>query len=316
MKDSLPINNDPLGHAPRSKKKLLLECLDLVVDAFPSMPFLNQAFEFQPLPEGHFDGIAGTSGMKEFEDGSHEKGRIHAEIQPIVFPEGLLNLPEDISQEWDRGLSVMDVSRAVLHSQDMAGLGETGSDGIIAGDFPVMWVESSKGSFHLQSGGDHRSVYIDCKGAKRKKMNHSGDEFGIDPPKHLERTAGEVFQPSAERSCAGQLLQSTKSLEKNIPFEKIYVLQPATTYHEESQEKADNGYDAVISSNKKTCEVATNEFVEVDGAKIADQEFEACVGGEIRFCELDSKFSLDSVAQIGFSISHSMRPFVWVESLR
>jgi hypothetical protein len=105
-------------------------------------------------------------------------------------------------------------------------------------------------------------------------------------------------------------------MEENIPSEKIYVLQSAATYHEESQEKADNGYNAVISSNEKICKVATNEFVEVDGPKIADQELEACIGGEIRLCELDSQFSLDRVAQIGFSISHSMRPFVWGESLR
>jgi hypothetical protein len=59
--------------------------------------------------------------------------------------------------------------------------------------------------------------------------------------------------------------------------------------------------------------VVTNELVDADGSKIADQEFKARVGGHARFCELDSEFSLDRVAQIGFSISHRTWPFVWVE---
>jgi hypothetical protein len=198
----------------------------------------------------------------------------------------------------------------------MAGLGEIGSDGIIAGYFSVMRIKSPEGSFYLLSGGDHRSVYVDGESTQRKKTNYSSYDLCIDPTKHLERTAGEVFEPSAERSRTGQLLQSAKSMEKNIPSEKIYVLQAAAAHHEEPQEKADNGYNAVISSDKKTCEVAANEFIEVDGAKIADEEFETCIGGEIRFCELDSEFSLDRVTQIGFSISHSMRPFVWGESFR
>lgn len=314
MKHSLSIDDNPLSYTPGGNGELFLEPIDLVVDTLPSAPFSYQVCEFQPFPERHFDSIAGLSGSEELENRSREKGRVHAEVQPIALPDGCVNLPEKVSQERDRCLPIVDVSRAVVHSQDMAGLGEVRSDGIIAGDLPVVRVEPSEGTFHLKSGRDHRSVDVDGESAKRKRANYPSNDLRIDRTERFERARREVLQPSAERSGAGQPVQTAKSMEQNIASEKVDVLQPTTSYHEESQKKTDDRHDTVISANAMTLKMVTNELVQTGGPKIADQEFKTRVGGQVRFRELDSEFSLDRMAQIGFSMSHTMWPFVRVES--
>ena len=51
-------------------------------------------------------------------------------------------------------------------------------------------------------------------------------------------------------------------------------------------------------------------IVEANGAQIADEKLEARVGTETCLGEFDMKIVLDRCAQRGFSISHSLWPFV------
>jgi hypothetical protein len=75
----------------------------------PSATGLDNGGEIEASPKRHFDAIAGTARVEQADDRTQEKGPIHAEIQMVHVMSGFVYLPEDLSQEGDRGLAIMDV---------------------------------------------------------------------------------------------------------------------------------------------------------------------------------------------------------------
>ena len=239
-----------------------------------------------------------------------EKGSVHAEVQAVPPLPSSLDLPEEISQERKGGLAIVNIPRAILHAKDLSGLGEVGSDGIVAGDFAVMRVESPEGSLNGKPGGDDRSIDIDGECTKRERFDRTADDLSVDRLETSDRCAREVPEPTAESTQTRQPGQSTEPLEEKIAAKEVEVTQSPTTDDQESQHNPDHGDGTVVAGQRDAQKVTANPIVEANGAQVANEKLEACVGTQARLGELDVKIVLDKSAQRGFSISHSKWPFV------
>jgi hypothetical protein len=310
MEHAFSVNHNSEGHTPAMDGQSDLEAAHSRRKTFPSAAGLDDGGEVEPSPKRHFDAIAGTARVEQTDDRTQEKGPIHAEIQVVHVMSGFVYLPEDLSQEGEGGFAIMDIPGAILHPEDLAGLGEMSSDGIVAGDLAVMGIETPKCSLCGMSRGDDRSIDIDGERAKRERLDHTTDHLSIDLLKRSNRCVCEVSKPTAECTKARHPGQSTESLEHNIAAEEIEVTQSPTTYDQQSQRHSDHGDRTVISRQPEASEVTANPTIQADRAQVANEKLKACVGTQSCLSELNSKILLDRSAQRGFPISHSMWPFV------
>lgn len=310
MEHAFSVNHNPQGHTPAMDGQSDLEAAHSCGKTLPSATGLDDGGEIEPSPKRHFDAIASTATVEQTDDRTQEKGPIHAEIQVVPVMSGFVYLPEDLSQEGDRGLAIMDIAGAILHPEDLAGLGQMSSDGIVTGDLAVMRIETPKCSLCGIPRGDDRSIDIDGERAKRDRLDHPSDHLGIDLLEPSNRCIREVSKPTAECTQARYPRKPTESLEENIAAEEIEVTQSPTTYDQQSQCHSDHGDRTVISRQPETSEVAANPIVKADRAQVANEKLKACVGTQSCLGELNSKILLDRSAQRGFPISHSKWPFV------
>jgi hypothetical protein len=58
-------------------------------------------------------------------------------------------------------LGIVDIARAVLQPEDVAGLRDVGQERVVAGIFPMMRVEAAEGPVDGGPGPDHRAVHVD-----------------------------------------------------------------------------------------------------------------------------------------------------------
>ena len=145
---------------------------------------------------------------------------------------------------------------------------------------------------------------------KWKFSNGLGDDLGID---HLEGSQPghfEVFKPAAHCPGARQARQTTKAEKQHIPSEEVNVPKASATDDQQPQNEANHCDDTVIPPERDAVEMTTDEIIEMNGAKIADQQFQTRVRRQPRLGKLDVKISLDMGADIGFSIPHRKWPFV------
>ena len=310
MQHAFSINHNPQGHTPLVDGQSDLEATHSRGETLPSAAGFDDRGEMEPSPKRHFDAIAGTATVEQPNDRAQEKGPIHAEIQAVPVMSSFLYLPEEISQERQRGLAVVNIPGAILHPQDLTGLSEIGGDGIVAGNSAAMRIEATKGSLCGMPRGDDRSIDIDGERAKRERLDHTTDHLGIDLLEPSNRCVCEVSKPTAECTKARYPGQSTESLEHNVAAEEVEVTQSPTTYDQQSQRHSDHGDRTVVAGQRDASEVAANPIVEADTAQVANEKLKACVGTQTRLSELNSKILLDRSAQRGFSISHSKWPFV------
>ena len=310
MPHAFSINHNPQRHTPLLDGQSDLEATHSGGETLPSAARLDDRGEIEPSPKRHLDAITGTASVEQTNDRTQEKGPIHAEIQVVPPLTRFVYLSEEISQERKRGLAIVNIAGAILHSQDLAGLGEIGGDGIVAGDFAVMRIEAPKGSLYGVPRGDDRSIDIDGKRAKRERLHHTADDLGVDRLKPSNRCAGEVPEPTAESTQTRHPGQSTKSLEENIAAKKIEVTQSPATDDQKPQHHSDHGDRSVVAGQRDAPEGMANPIVEANRTQVANEKLKARVGTQTRFSELDSKIVLDRSAQRGFSISHCKWPFV------
>jgi len=311
--NSLSVDDYSKLHVPWSQEEVLFKAVDLAIHPLPPAAVPDEGLKTQPLPEGHLDRIAGTSDSKQGKDFLAKEGAIHAEVEPIILAHGCPNLAKQVSQESDGSFAVVNVARTVFHSEDVTCLGQISGDGIVAGYLTVMRVESTERSLHLQTCGYHRAVHINCECAKAKRANDLRDYLGVERTQTLQRWPFEVLQPAAKGPVGGQTPKTAESQKEGIPVEKSDMAQPPPSYYDKTQKEPNHGDNAVITSQRGTCQVPAYQSVESPESKVSGQQLQARIGGQARLRELDSNFSIDTTAQIGFSSSHGKWPFVGVE---
>jgi len=117
MKDTFSIDDDPERHAPLLDRQEDLEASHSRGKTFPAAEGLDDRDEVKPSPERYLNAISCIAQGQQTNDGREEKGPVHAEIQAVTPPAGLLDLPEEVSQEHEGGFAVVHVTGAIFHSQ-------------------------------------------------------------------------------------------------------------------------------------------------------------------------------------------------------
>lgn len=310
MQDTLSIDDDAERHAPLLNGQGDLEASHSRGEALPMVACLDDRGEVESSPERHLDAISCIAGGQQENDGIEEKGPVHTEIQAISPLAGFLDLPEDISQEGEGGLAVVDITGAIFHPQNLTGLGEVGGDGIVAGNFAVMRIIAPEGSFNGQARGYDRSIDIDGESAKREHFDRPANDLGIECLETSDRYTLEMPEPAAESTQTRKPGQSAESLDEKISAKKVEVPQSPTADYQEPERNPYHGDDTEVTGQRDAPKVKANHIVETNRAQIANEKLESGVGTQAPFGKLDMKIVLDMSDQRGFSISHSMWPFV------
>ena len=310
MKDTFSIDDDPERHAPLLDRQSDLEAPHSRGEAFPSAAALDDRGEIEPSPERHLDAISCVAGGQQANDRRKEKSPVHAEIQAVSPPAGFLDLPEEVSQERERGLAIVNITGAILHPQHLTGLGEVSGDGVVAGNFAVMGIVAPECSFDGHAGGYDRSIDIDGESAKREHVDRPGNDLCIDRLETSDRYAFEMPEPAAEGAQARQPGQPTEPFDEKVASKKIEMPQPPTADDQESEDNPYHGDGAEVTGQRETLEVKANHIVETNRTQVANEKLETRMGTQARFGEFDMKIVLDRSRQRRFSISHSVWPFV------
>ena len=310
MKDLFSVDDHTERLVPYLEGHLDIEATDFSTDALPPAALFDETGQVKPLPEGHLDREARPFGLEQVENLGVEEGAIHAESEAVGAAHGLLDLGKEIVQEGDGRLAVVDVTRAILHPQDLAGLGEIGRDGVVTGDLTMVGIEAAEGPLDPKAGRDDRAVDIDGERAKRLAVDETGDEKGVEGLEPLNGLKREVLESPTDRSLARQTPQRAEALEQSIAAKELDVTQPPATDDNQSQQQTNHPHKRIVARNDHAAELVADEFVEVDRAEVTDQKFKPGERRQPGLGELDAKIVLDGGSKKGFSISHRRWPFV------
>jgi hypothetical protein len=308
--DFLSVDHDSKGDPPGFEEQTLLEGTDLAIDATPMFALSDQTLEINPSPERHLDRKTSMAAGQESDDVVAEEGAIEAEVEPVALSQRLANLSEEIVEEVHRRLTVVDVAGAVLDSEDMPGLADMGGDREVAGDLAMMGIEPSECSFDLETSRDDRPIDIDGKRAKRHRGQYPADDLGVEGHKSRNDPCCELLEPAAESSGSGKVIKTTEPVDQGIAGDEGNMVEPTGADDEHADQQPDHGDDAEITPEINPGEVAAQQLVEPNAAKVADQQFQTSVRGEPSASKLDLKIGVDAAPKIGFSSSHNLWPFV------
>jgi hypothetical protein len=99
-------------------------------------------------------------------------------------------------------------------------------------------------------------------------------------------------------------------VDEGIAAKKTHMPKTSASHEEESQKKPNHRHHAEIPRQGGARKMPAKGPVQLNLLEIAEEKFQPGVGGQAGFGKLDLKFSIDAAPQIGFSLSHSLWPFV------
>src|SRR5216117_2852291 len=139
--DMLAVDHHAQPEVPWRDDELVLESRHVRRQRVPLPPLGRELFEGQPAPVADLDGVGAAAGREQPQHVALEKRGVHSEFQgqgpAQAGPHGFDQLP----QERGRLLGVVHVARAVLESQDVAGLRDVGHQGVVAEILPMVRIE-------------------------------------------------------------------------------------------------------------------------------------------------------------------------------
>src|SRR5690606_22610871 len=98
--------------------------------------------------------------------------------------------------------------------------------------------------------------------------------------------------------------------QQRIRREILQVLQPATADYQQPDQHADHSDGPEVSTEACLTECCPDQVVETDLPQIPIKQLQSRVRSELHVAELESKITVDTSMQFGFSSSHSQWPFV------
>ena len=131
--DVLPIQDHAEPQVvPLRDDQLRLVPGDAWRDGHPPAARRRDRLERQPTPVPDLDRIATVPGGEQRENPALAEGGVHAKLQRHASAELATEVVDDLPQERDRLLGVVDIARAVLQPEDVAGLRDVGQERVVA----------------------------------------------------------------------------------------------------------------------------------------------------------------------------------------
>ena len=116
-------------------------------------------------------------------------------------------------------LGVVDVARAVLQPEDVAGLGHVGDQRVVARVFPMMGVEAAEGPADGGPGPDDRAIDVDRQARQVQAGERLGHEVAVEGDERGERLLRELAQPVRHGAAGGQPGQAAEARDQRIAAE-------------------------------------------------------------------------------------------------
>ena len=110
----------------------------------------------------------------------------------------------------------MDIPGAILHAEDVAGLGEMGRDQKVTRDLAMMGVITPECPLHRQPGGDDRAVDIDREPGQVQGPQGLTEELGLEVPQRILHGNGALAKPARERAIGGQYREAAEARDEWI----------------------------------------------------------------------------------------------------
>ena len=203
----------------------------------------------------------------------------------------------------------MDIAGAVLDPEELRGLGEEGSDGVVAGDLAMMRVVAAEGAFHLKTGTDHRAIHIDGEPAELQFAHRVGQDLGVERLERGPHRRRAAAQPAAERALAGHRPQTGEAMDERIADHIPNMTEPTGSDDEQGHHQPHHPHRCVVSSRITGPQMTPQAIREVRYVQELSKELQTAVGGESLGGEANRQIGLDGGGEKAFSMSHRWWPF-------
>ena len=140
--------------------------------------------------------------------------------------ESLAEVVDQLPQERDRLLGVMDIARAVLQADDVAGLRDVGQQRIVARILPMMRIEAPEGPADLHARPDHRAVHVDRQAGQPEAGQRLGRQLLVESHQRRQRLLRELPEPVRHGPAGRQPSQPAEARDQRIVGYMAQMLQP------------------------------------------------------------------------------------------
>jgi hypothetical protein len=254
------------------------------------------------MPEAHLDGVPTAPRGEQPEHGGLAEGGVHAEFQGDPPAELGAQVVDELAHEGDGLFGVVDVARPILEPQDVTRLGQVSQQRIVAGIFPMMRIEPAKGPGHRRASADHRAINVDGEPGQLQARHRFGHELLIQLNQRRQGGLRELLEPVTDGARARQPGQPAEPRDQRIPGDIAEVFQPPRADVEQGQNQQRHARRTVVAG--ETGARCPQPLGQADASRVAAQQLEAPVRGELLPHELDAHIALDHPSQARYAQAH------------
>ena len=288
----LPLRDDQFGRVAG----------DAGGDRLPVATRRGDRLERQPTPVPDLDRVAALPRGEQAENPALEEGGVHPELQGDAPPEPAAQVRDELAQKGHGLLGVVDIARAVLQPEDMAGLGHMGDQRVVARVLPMMGVEPPERPADRGPRADDRPVHINGQAGQVKAGQRLGHEVAVEGDERGEGLLGELAQPVRHGATGRQARQAAEAGHQRIAAEVAEVLQPSGADIEQRQQHQGNPVTAVVAAQSREC--LAQPRAQVDPVQIPPEQLQPAVRRERLRHELDREIPLDHPPQGRYLQAH------------
>ncbi len=204
----LAANEDEAEAAlPFLRLPALLEERDLPIEAAPDLSLLHHPLELDQTLEGNADGELDAKKLEQADHVVAEEGTIHPDFDDHTRHLLLYQL-DTVTNEVQRSSGVMDVSRAMKEVEDLAELGDSAEQRVIAALALLLLVVTNGSAFSFPASADHRPIEVEGDPAQAEDFQSTDHQIphGFTKPEHAQFVS--CRQCPADGGHIGQLRQA------------------------------------------------------------------------------------------------------------
>lgn len=291
-----------------------LPALLKVGESLPQRPPLatgfDQAFQLDETLERHGNGELDTEVAEQGDEGVAEESTVHADLD-LYAGQSFAQMADAGEDEVLRSVGIMNVSRAMVKIEDLAGLSDGAEQRVVAPLPFLLAIEADSRTFSIATGADHRAIEIEGQAAKAETSQPLGHEL----PAHLPQIRHAVRIGRGEQATdSGDIRQAFKAEDPQHHRIVAVVAQipELSVTKQQMDDKAEHGQGVVISAARaQVAENRTQPLSEVESLEKELKEEEPREGGQLLVFEQQGWGGMGFTSNLISAKLHDERP-PWV----
>jgi len=248
------------------------------VDTPPEAALFNDFLELRKAFERHRDGEFDATVVKRDDNRVAVEGAVHANLE-VYAGQCLLDFLDASQNEIAGAVRIVNVAGAEEEVEDLASLGDSTEQRVVAALAFLLAVEADCGAFCPAVGAEHRAVEVESEAAQWKSREALQHQTTQQVPQFVDHGLCDLGQDSADRGDMREAAQLEQAQDERVVVVEAGVSQVSIAEQDMNDEAEHHNGIAVGPRGLELSEALLEAVVEIKSIKKSlkqDQSGEGC----------------------------------------